>query len=101
MARLKGSKNKTKTLQDLIQRVTNSAEEQGKKFVYSLDEIEKNPYYNTDFVIVNQDEDQDEDEKNIREKRDDSTTYECGRCGKLLVSAEPVCPYCGISLSWA
>jgi len=105
MPRPVGSKNKPKTATDLLEKIKDIYQKQGKRFSFNVADIAENeltpelkasiaeaqkanPDLNVDGIFELQ---QDEDEID---------TYRCGACGKELDGQDSKCPHCGVKLSW-
>jgi len=109
MPRPKDSKNKPKNAQDLLDRVNNELQKQGKKLSYTIEDladlsevdkiaIAERMKDNPTLDIGNIFEIDSEDDEN---SSDDSDTYTCGHCHASLDGEDAICPHCGATLRWS
>lgn len=108
MAKEKGTKNKPKNAQNLLDRVVEEYKKQGKTLSYSLAdmgdlteeqkvEIAKAATENPNLNIANIFELQDNPEEG---NQGDDNLYECGQCHSKLDGEDAQCPHCRATLRW-
>lgn len=93
MPRTKGAKNLPKSIGELITQLQEQAQKSGKKFSYSLSDLEGKPVPEAKEYLESQLE-------SLKLDEDEGDTYTCGACQGTLDGKVETCPHCGAGLCW-